>query len=287
MKSILLATQFLIFTFCLSSEAILATNSNDIDYTRKDKRIFQKIVNQFSEDKQKPINELIIDIALYFQDTPYVAGTLEHNEEEKLVINLQETDCILFVEMCYALAHTIKTEQPSFEYYCNFVRNTRYINGKIDGYPSRHHYTSGWIQQNIEKGLVEELSSEMGRPLDQEFSYMSSNPQSYKQLTGNVGNQRKIIEVEDGLNKYDYHFLNKEDLANNTSKIKNGDIICFVSVVEGLDISHVAYAYWVQDTLHFIHASSVAKKVVIEEKSLYDYTRYGLRIVRPIKSSDN
>ena len=41
---------------------------------------------------------------LNFLKTPYVAHTLEVNEEEKLVVNFDEVDCTTFVEYVLALA---------------------------------------------------------------------------------------------------------------------------------------------------------------------------------------
>jgi hypothetical protein len=52
----------------------------------------------------------------------------------------------------------------------------------VDGYASRIHYTSEWIIQNSNRGYMNEFSSDLGKPLDQTFSYMSTHSDSYKQL---------------------------------------------------------------------------------------------------------
>ena len=208
-----LATIITIFTFStilIANSAIQTPTNGEIkvDYTSKDVKVFNKVVKQFSKDKDKAMNEFVIDIAKYFLETPYVAGTLENTATEALTINLRETDCILFVEMCTALAHTIKgieiggdgsSKEASFELYCDNIRNMRYIDGMINGYASRQHYTSGWILQNEKNGIMKEISKELGSPLNQEFSFMSSNPQSYKQLQNNNKNVAEIIKVENFL----------------------------------------------------------------------------------------
>ena len=47
----------------------------------------------------------------------------------------------------------------------------------------------------------------------------------------------------------------------------------FVTSMDGLDASHMGFAYWNWDnnSLKFIHASSALKKVVIDEQSIRDY----------------
>ena len=46
----------------------------------------------------------MLKYGLNFLKTPYVAHTLEVNEEEKLVVNFDEVDCTTFVEYVLALA---------------------------------------------------------------------------------------------------------------------------------------------------------------------------------------
>ena len=46
----------------------------------------------------------MLKYGLNFLKTPYVAHTLEVNEEEKLVVNFDEVDCTTFVEYVLALS---------------------------------------------------------------------------------------------------------------------------------------------------------------------------------------
>lgn len=260
-------------------------------YREIDSLILENKIVQFSGRKELPLNKLVIEIALSLLDTPYVGGTLE-GEKELFVINLRETDCILFVEMCTAIALTVKDinlsdkksdleEKNNFYRYCANLRSMRYIGGTIGDYSSRNHYTSGWIIQNEEYGVMKEVSSELSSvKLDQKFFFMSENPNSYKQLKNNPDLVQKIRSVEQELNRYEYFHITKSDIESVKESIKDGDIVCFTSKVPGLDISHVGFAYWKDNNLHFIHASSKAMKVIIEEKTLSDYTGYGIRVVR-------
>jgi hypothetical protein len=83
-----------------------------------------------------------------------------------------------------------------------------------------------------------------------------------------------------------YAMIPKAKINDCASHIKNGDIVCFVTNIEGLDVTHVGFAYWKDDVLGFIHASSVAKKVFIDPKSLQRYAEnvkstIGIMVVRP------
>ena len=277
--SILLA---LVFGLVFSASAF---EKGDARFTQKDIDNFNEVMNLLSGDRDLPLGEMVIKVAKHFLGTPYVAGTLEI-EPERLTVNTRETDCILFVEMCLALSLTAKEAEPTFEKYVDNLRRLRYRDGVVDGYASRIHYTSEWIIQGSVRGLFREVSRECGgKPLDQKFNFMSTHPASYKQLKDSPETVKKIAAVERNLESWDYWYIPKADLPKCIKNIKTGDIIGFNSATPGLDIAHVAYAYWEGDTLTFIHASYSEKKVVINKTPLVPYTNgikahNGLRVVR-------
>lgn len=262
-----------------------AYEKGDARFTQKDVENFQEVMNLLAPDRELPMSELVIKVAKHFLGTPYVAGTLEI-EPERLTVNTRETDCILFVEMCLAMSLTAKDAEPTFEKYVDNLRRLRYRNGKVDGYASRLHYTSEWIIQGETRGIFHEVSRQCGGSvLDQKFNFMSNHPASYKQLKDNPKAVAKIRIAEQNLETWDYWYIPKADLPRCIQNIKTGDIIGFNSSTPGLDIAHVAYAYWEGDTLTFIHASMSDKKVVINKTPLVEYTNgikghNGLRVVR-------
>lgn len=262
-----------------------AFEKGDARFTQKDVENFQEVMNLVAGDRDLPASELIVKIAKHFLGTPYVAGTLEQ-EPERLTVNTRETDCILFVEMCLAMTLTAKEAEPTFEKYVDNLRRLRYRDGKVDGYASRLHYTSEWIIQGTTRGIFSEVSRECGgSPLDQKFNFMSNHPASYKQLKDSPETVALIRGFEKNLESWDYWFIPKADLPKCIKNIRTGDIIGFNSSTPGLDIAHVAIAYWDDDVLTFIHASYTEKKVVINKTPLVPYTNSikghnGLRVVR-------
>ncbi len=129
---------------------------------QKSSENYAKIAPKLKEMAQKgaPANELIIAAALMRLGEPYVAGTLE-SVPEKLIVNIGETDCILFVESCLAMALNAQKGNTDYESLCKIIQNLRYRNGIIDGYSSRIHYTSEWIMQGEKNGIFKEITNEL------------------------------------------------------------------------------------------------------------------------------
>ena len=257
--------------------------------------ISQESVQKYGElskvlkaNQQKSVPELMIIVAKQMLGTEYVAGTLERVPEQ-LVVSLTQTDCILFVESCLAMALNAKKGIFHPDSLCATIQSLRYRDGKVDGYASRIHYTSEWIRQGEARGIFREITDVLsGDNLSgQRFSYMSEHSDAYRQLKGNPAEVARIAQMEASLNQHtDYFVIPKEAVSKMEHLLKDGDILGFNSTVKGLDIAHVALVYHKENgQVGFIHASQADGKVVIDEKSIADYvnarkSNNGIRIVR-------
>jgi len=270
--TILRLTILLLFSVLAIS---VAAKGKDIIYSESDSLIYETYVKQFAGQKDTPFNELLINTARYFLGKPYVAATLETSDDEKLIINLREFDCTTLVENCIALALTIKSDNLSFENYCQNLASLRYRNGKVEGYNSRLHYTSDWIYENMKQGIIKDISPETGgKHIIKKIDFMTTHPHLYKHLKSNPENIKKLEKIETDINsRNSYIIIPVGSITESEKNIQDGDIIAFATSVSGLDYSHIGIAYWQTGKLHFIHASSRLKKVVIEEKTLSDYCR--------------
>ena len=246
---------------------------NGVIYQKEDSLTFVRYIEQFKSQKDLPFNQLLIKTAKFFLGKPYVASTLEASGNETLIINLRELDCTTFVENCIALTRVIKSGDSSFENYCSCLINMRYRGGEIKGYTSRLHYTSDWIYENERNNLLRNISTDIGgKIVNHPLSFMSGHPQSYKHLKDNEANISKMKEIERTVNNRDnYRIIPVESISKNKEKIENGEIVVFATSLQGLDYSHIGIAYWQNGELHFIHASSKQKQVVIEKKTLVEY----------------
>lgn len=225
--------------------------------------------------KDKPINEVIVEIGKSFLGTEYVAHTLEKDGDENLVINLTELDCTTFLENALTFSRCIKKNKTSFEDYQNELTFIRYRDGKIDKYPSRLHYFSDWIFNNQQKGIVKDITKEIGgKSIKFNLNFMSENPKYYKQLTENPKFIPLIKNQEKEINLRQYYYIPEDDIEKLESKIQNGDLIALTTSDKGLDIGHVGIAVKMNNgRIHFMHAPLAGSKVQITETPLSDYVK--------------
>lgn len=219
---------------------------------------------------------------------PYVANTLEVNNDEDLVVNCDEVDCTTFVEnvLAMSLCPTQGAEMSEADFMKN-LQQIRYRDGKIDGYTSRLHYMTDWINDNIRKGLIEDITKKYSpATMTVQLSYMSTHPEQYKQLKASPENVAKMAGYEKALSGQEIYYVPKELIPEKGLQwIKNGDIIAITTNTPGLDISHVGIAIYIKDELHLLHASSLQKKVIVQEQNLRKQldsknTWTGIRVLR-------
>ena len=228
---------------------------------------------------------LMIRAAKQLLGQPYVAGTQE-GREERLRIFLTKTDCILFTETCLGLVRTAQRCGPAatFEDLAASLRDSRYRRGLVEGYSSRLHYTTEWIAQGVERGLFRDVTPGLGGvPDTRPIRFMSRHPDSYAPLKGESGyareNLRQIRAMEERVSGMPRCFIPKDKLGAVEDRIRSGDILCLATSIDGLDYSHVVIAYREKPgaPLGFIHASTSAKKVIIEPRSLQSYLQANSR----------
>lgn len=255
-------------------------------YTDADRAIFDRYLSEMIPDKSLPTGELMVQTARFFLNAPYVAATLE-KEPEGLVINLREMDCMTLVENVVALTRTMQSAAPSFDEFCKNLQTIRYRNGEIHDYTDRLHYTTDWIFENQRKGIVKDVTQEIGGiSLPVNVSFMSTHPDSYKPLKDHPERVARIAAKEKEINARPYYYIPESEIDRLAEGIKEGDIVCFVTTIKGLDISHVGVVCRVGDKLTFIHASTTQKKVIVNEAPLQEYVESikrnsGIMIVRP------
>lgn len=222
---------------------------------------------------QKPINEIIIEVAKTFLGADYRASTLEISNEEELVINLSAFDCTTFIENVIAISRCIQKNKTSFEDYLAELQFIRYRDGQINQYPSRLHYFSDWIFNNSHKKICNDLTKEFGgEPISFAVNYMSTHPDSYQHLIENEEFISVIKNQEEQISKRIYYFIPKKSISEIEQKIIDGDLIAFTTNIDGLDIGHVGLAIRINDgKIHLLHAPVVGSKVQISELPLSEY----------------
>ena len=118
---------------------------------------------------------------------PYVAGTLDGNEEEQLVVLVDSLDCTTFVETVLAFCIADKRGERDYEGFKKALTQIRYRDGILNGYTSRLHYFSDWIRNNEQMGFVKECTSETACSLPKELwlDFMTTHVDSYLPMKKN------------------------------------------------------------------------------------------------------
>lgn len=264
----------------------LAASAQDYVSTADDIALARIVMQDLASAPQETPGAQMVRAAKHLLGQPYEAGTQE-GREERLRIYLTRTDCILFAETCLGLVRTVqrKGAQATFEDLAQTLQGTRYRDGAVDGYASRLHYTTEWIRQGERTGVFEDLSESLGGVRDaRRIDFMSTHPDSYAPLKGESqyakDNRGRIREMETRVSALPRYYVPKERLTAVEERIQSGDILCFATSIDGLDYSHVVIAYREKpgDRLGFIHASTSAKQVVIEPRTLEAYLQANARI---------
>lgn len=253
-------------------------------YTADDSLIYQRYVEAMEPNRSLPPADQMVETARFFLGRPYVAATLEHIPEG-LVVNLRELDCMTLVETTLALTRSLVDH--SFALFCEQLQQSRYRTGEITDYTDRLHYTTDWIYENEQKGILKDVTREIGgKPLALALSFMSTHPDSYKQLSNNPAFVAKMADKEKQISARPHYYIPTSEINAHAAGIQNGDIVCFVTTVGGLDISHVGIICREAGKLTFIHAATSQKQVIVNPEPLQEYVQgikrnSGIMIVRP------
>lgn len=270
---------------------------NALTYQKSDSLRVVELLTKGS--RQAPSENLMVFYAQQFIGIPYVGKTLEVNPKEELAVNLRELDCTTLVENVVALVLTTRQGSTRFADFCKNLTKIRYRDGKLDGYPSRNHYFSEWIDSNERQGFITEIKGKTGdsrgayypfvdtQKLD--ITYMSTHPASYPMLKDDAQALKQIKANEQRLCGRTVRYIPRRLLGRSKkelSDVKDGDILAIVTKKAGLDVSHLGLAMWGRDgKLHLLNASQIHKKVVLEPMTLEEYmkkhpTQLGVRVIR-------
>ena len=263
----------------------------DATYSQSDISRINSLLREASQLKEKP-KSWMLWFGKKFIGVPYVGGTLDRAEEEKLVINTSELDCTTFVEIVTALTRCMSGNgKRDFSDFYRQLQHVRYINGEI-AYEKRQHYFTVWISDNAEEGIVTDIQNNPPFTKVQHVSvnWMTTHQQSYKMLKNNAKRLQGIKALEEQISGKSYRYIPKEQIVDSRlfrNTIHNGDILVMITNKKGLDTTHIGIASWHQDGLHMLNASSIHKKVIDEPMLLRTYmmkhpSQIGIRVCRVV-----
>lgn len=240
--------------------------------------------------KSHEIGQLTGEIAIELIGIPYVGSTLEISDDrEECVVNLAGLDCVTMYETALGLARMILARGSSRQDLIRQITALRYRGGRLNGYLSRLHYTSDWIADNANKHFVHELTPNLPGAvrMDKKFDFMSTHPDSYRQLKAHPEWVAEMATLEDRISARKPFYVPNDRVAQVEPLLRTGDIVGIATSAAGLDCSHTGLVYVDESRVRrFLNASSVKKEVVLGERLSEYANKYkknlGVMIVRPL-----
>lgn len=262
-----------------------------IEATERDREVVRETVEwgRGLGLQQAPVGDVVVAVGRRFLGAPYVAGSLDTPGGERLIVNLRAFDCVTYVESVLALARVIRDPDSPPDPFDAFVRELARIRYRDDlrrAYGSRLHYFSDWIATNTERGLVADVTRQLGGgPDGRLIQFMSTHPQAYPQLSDPVMLD-EIRGVERTLNARARYRIPETALGQAARGMREGDIIAATSTVPGLDVAHTGIVVRVAGRVHLMHAPLAGGVVEISEVPLADRilgiaAQDGVMVARP------
>jgi N-acetylmuramoyl-L-alanine amidase-like len=247
--------------------------------------------------KDLPIGERTAAVGQALVGTRYKHFTLEiDNRIESPSVNFQGMDCWTFFEIALSFARMLNEPESNWtsERLLHYIELDRYRGGECTGeYLSRLHYLEDWLYDNDRRGLVVDLTRDLGgRSVPHSAREMTAGWRHYRYLAANRSLLGPLARMEAKVSSRPLYEIPKDRVAGIESKLRSGDIIGIISRDGGRlrSTAHVGLALRTNDgVLHFMHASSPRNygRVFVDSelsKYLYRYrSNSGILVARPLR----
>jgi N-acetylmuramoyl-L-alanine amidase-like len=246
--------------------------------------------------KALPIGERTATVGQALLGTRYRHFTLEiDNHIEAPSVNFYGMDCWTFFEISLGFARMLEEPESNWtpQTLLHYIELDRYRNGICTGqYLSRLHYLEDWLYDNDRRGLVEDMTRQLGGiRVPHSAREMSEGWRHYRYLVHNRSLLRPLAQMEARVSSRPLYEVPKRHVKRIESKLHDGDIIGIISRDgRGLySTSHVGMALRRNGVLHLMHASSQRQyeRVVVDTelaKYLYRFhSDSGILVARPLR----
>jgi Protein of unknown function (DUF1460) len=238
----------------------------------EDGRAYRQIVNYADRHNldQKSMGQIMQAVAHQLLGAEYQAGLLDREPQETLFVSLKKFDCFLFIETVLAIANNLKQQDYDYQALTHKIENQRYWNGKMNGYCSRLHYFSDWIEDNARRGNVQNITRQLGGiDITKKINFMTTHRSSYPNLVQGDLTFQCIARVENNLSST-FNYIPTEKIDQAYPQLQPGDIIGVATKIPGLDFTHTGLVYQQPDgEIGLIHASPAGKVVIAQDLQKY------------------
>ena len=191
------------------------------------------------------------------------------------LINVEQMDCVTFVENFLALAATVASVQKTdhyvstdqqFERFVQYLNQIRYYGSNNCDWEDRYHYFTDALTHLENQNLLTNVARWNGEVFDKKIHYMSTNKRRYP----GIRDWNRIQNIEKSLSNQVRYYYSVAEICRYEAVAQNGDIVALATDVPGLDVSHCGFIHTENGILQFTHASSLKHKIVLKE-DLVDY----------------
>src|ERR1700746_1884011 len=247
--------------------------------------------------KELPIGGRTAAVGQALVGTRYKHFTLDiDNRIESPSVNVTGMDCSTFFEIALGFARMLNEPESNWtpERMLYYIEQDRYRGGQCTGeYLSRLHYLEDWLYDNDRRGLVEDLTRDLGgRSVPHSSRGVNAGWRHYRYLAANRSLLGPLARMEANVSSRPLYEIPKSKVAGIEPKLRSGDVIGVISRDRsGLySTEHVGLALRTSDgVLHFMHASAPGNygKVVIDARLSSYLARYrsdsGILVARPVR----
>ncbi|MCB0319149.1 MAG: DUF1460 domain-containing protein [Bdellovibrionales bacterium] len=214
----------------------------EMDISKNDLKNLLNSISKFDKLEDK-----LEFVSSHFLNLPYLANSLigSSSEPEQFVISFKSFDCVTYIETIFALVLSHDLNQ-----FFENLRKLRYQAGNIS-WESRNHYMIDWIERNVAQNFCKTVN--------------------FLEPTIEIKRQLSIIK-DYPIKSKTIDFIPYEQIFSNPNSV-NGQLICFGTTRENLDVSHCGLLFKKQD-LVLRHASR-DKQVTLEEPLSEFLARFG------------
>jgi hypothetical protein len=242
-----------------------------------------------------PIGERTATVGQALLGTRYKHFTLEiDNRVEAASVNFKGMDCWTFFEISLAFARMLDGPPNEWtpERMLHYIELDRYRGGQCTGeYLSRLHYLEDWLTDNKQRGLVRDLTVELGgHSVPHQAQEMTVGWRHYRYLASNKALLGPLAQMEARVSSQPLYQIPKSHVASIEKDLQSGDIIGIISRDRGglYSTAHVGLALRLPDGLHFMHASSPnnAGRVIVDGRISQYLAKHGgdsgILVARPL-----
>jgi hypothetical protein len=234
----------------------------------------------------RPVGTIMQRLGARFGGAPYLEGTLDAPDTERLVVRLDGFDCVTYVETLLAMARGVAQGDFAYESFARRLAEQRYEGGRTPGYCRRLHYFSAWVRDNDRRGLVRDLTAELGgRRLRDTLTFMSTHRDAYRRFATNDSLYACVQQMERDLVGQPVHYVPQDSIRAVYDQLQAGDILGLVTRIDGLDIAHTGLAFKrPSGEVGLLHASTSGGVMVSPDLQRYVQRiphQIGILVARP------